>query len=122
CVPYCLCTVAAHRSVPLPVQTINPTPCGTICPYSTLFGSGPCGSASATSPTCKTVVSNTACIQVTKVCGPATIDVSAGSYTVSGFGREWCRDVMTGWFVLYVLSNTSDNVSGCSGCVRVTSM
>src|SRR5262249_20704655 len=103
-------TVPAHSAVPVPAQTINLTTCGTISDFFSVTGNGPCGPASATSDTCVTVVTNTACIQVTKNCGPALLDLATGSYTVSGSVSNCGTADLTGVVVTDTVTNSSGDV------------
>src|SRR5262249_46575536 len=72
-------TIPAHTAVPVPPQTIRVTACGPSTDVFSVTATGPCGPTTATSGTCVTVVTNTACIQVTKTCGPGLLDLATGS-------------------------------------------
>jgi uncharacterized repeat protein (TIGR01451 family) len=112
-------TVPAHSSVPIPAQVISLSTCGTISDFFSATGNDSCGPASATSPTCVTIVTNTACIQVGKVCGPATIQLSAGSFQVSGGVTNCGTAGLTGVTILDVVTdphgNTTTNVVSTGG-------
>src|SRR5262249_2993688 len=103
-------TVTAHTSVAVPVQTINLTTCGTVSDFFTAIGTGPCGSVTNTSQPCVTVVTNQACIRVTKNCGPAVIDLAAGSYTVSGSVTNCGTADLTGVQVVDTITNANGTV------------
>jgi hypothetical protein len=109
-IPITIGTVPAHSAVPVPQQTITVTNCGPSSDFFTVTGTGPCGPASATSATCVTLVTNTACIQVSKTCGPANIDLSAGSFAVSGSVSNCGTADLTGVVVVDTVTNANGSV------------
>src|SRR5262249_39637675 len=66
-----------NGSAAIPPQTITVTNCGPSSDFFTATAGGLCGlSVSNVSQTCVTLVTNAACIQISKVCGPSQIDLA----------------------------------------------
>jgi len=114
-------TLAAHTAAPIAPQTINLTSCGRVSDFFTATGTGPCGPTSATSSTCVTLVTNAACITVAKICGPSTVNLSAGSYQVSGSVTNCGTAALTGVMILDVITDpqghTTTNVVSIGGTI-----
>src|SRR5262249_2876852 len=73
--------------------------------FFSVTGTGPCGPASSKSQTCVSVVTNTACIQVAKVCGPQTVQFAAGSYQISGTVTNFGTAPLTAVTIWDVVTN-----------------
>ncbi|PWU19244.1 MAG: hypothetical protein C5B50_07040, partial [Verrucomicrobia bacterium] len=110
--PFLIGTVPAFTQVPIPAITVSVTNCGNLCgTNSDYFIVGARGACNTTvtniSNVCKTVVTYTPCIQVTKTCGPAFIDVATGIYTVGGSVTNCSSEPLTGVVVFDVVTNDS---------------